>query len=410
MASAKRTSGGFYKRGDTWWIRTDPVDGQRRSTGCRDLEAARRWRIARERIAADPAHAGALVAELGAWIGKFLDVKERDSSTETVGYYEDKLGHFVRVWSAECKLVTIDADKVDAYVKNRREDGMVSDPTISKEVAALVQVLKLAKRSKAYGGDLETLRPPGLVSTSEARTRALSRDEVAAVRAKASEQCSAFVAVCVALGCRRSEAGRLQPADVDLERGRVFIQGTKTLEAARWVPILSPFRALLEEALPHLPLRTEALTSMNHELSKACVRAGVAHASPNDLRRTHATWLLEAGVDRDVIRRLLGHTTTRLVDQVYGRPSPEALALLAEERLSSYRNVTSSEETGVTDGDRTRDNRSHNPFGCSTFDGACEFVAGNTRLREARQRWRRLPVGTFSSHGYWAGRKGLVAA
>jgi integrase len=408
MAS-KRTSGGFYKRGNVWWVRTDPVDGERRSTGCRDLEAARRWCIARERIAADPSHAGALVAELGKWIGKFLDVKERDSSEETVSYYEDKLGHFVRVWKAECKLVTIDADKVDAYVKHRREDGMVSDPTISKEVAALVQVLKLAKRSKAYGGDLETLRPPGLQSSSEARTRALSRAEVAAVRSKASAQASAFIAVCVALGCRRSEAGRLQPSDIDLERGRAFIQGTKTAEAARWVPVLSMFRPLLEEALPHLPLQAEALTSMNHELAKACVRAGVPHASPNDLRRTHATWLLEAGVDRDVIRRLLGHTTTRLVDQVYGRPSPEALALLAEERLSSYRNVTSSEETGVTDGDRTRDNRSHNPFPCEAYGPKCGYVGDSTGLRKARRRWVRLVSGTNPSQGYWAGRKSRAA-
>lgn len=408
MAS-KRISGGLYKRGNFWWIRTDPVDGVRRSTGQSDLEAARRWQLARERIAADPNHAGSLVAELGKWIGKFLDVKERDSSEETVVYYEGKLGHFVRLWKAECKLVTIDADKVDHFVKVRR-DEQVSDATIGKEVAALIQVLKLAKRSKAYGGDLETLRPPGLQASSEARTRALTVEEVALVRSKASAQCSAFIAVCVALGCRRSEAGRLRPEDIDLTRGRVFIRGTKTDESERWVPVLSMFRAMLEEALPFLPLDVEALTSMNHELAKACVRAGVVHASPNDLRRTHATWLLEAGVDRDVIRRLLGHTTTRLVDQVYGRPSPEALAVLAEQRLSSYKSVTSNEDSGVTDGDRTRDNRSHNPFRCSDGEPKCGFVTGNYWLGAARVRraWPRLR--TIPSQGYWGGKRSRVAA
>ena len=37
---------------------------------------------------------------------------------------------------------------------------------------------------------------------------------------------------------------------------------------------------------------------------------------------------------RDVIRRLLGHTTSAMVDRVYGKPRPEAIGLLAEKALS----------------------------------------------------------------------------
>ena len=40
--------------------------------------------------------------------------------------------------------------------------------------------------------------------------------------------------------------------------------------------------------------------------------------SPNDLRRTFASWLKQAGVDSMVVAKLLGHTTSRMVELVYG--------------------------------------------------------------------------------------------
>ena len=43
--------------------------------------------------------------------------------------------------------------------------------------------------------------------------------------------------------------------------------------------------------------------------------------------------LAEAGVPPDVIRRLLGHTTTRLVEQVYARPRASVIGEQAEEKL-----------------------------------------------------------------------------
>lgn len=403
MASSERR--GFYRRNGVWWVRTDPITRRAKSTRCRDFEAARSWRAERERIASNPSNAAALAATLSDWVARFVAMKQRDSSEATVLFYRDKLGHYIRVWGEGCRLITIDANKVDAFVTLRREEG-VSEQTISKEVAALVQVLKLAKRARCYAEDLDTLRPPDLHGTSVARSRALTRDELAAMRSKASPRASALAAVCVALGCRRSEAGRLQPGDIDLETGRAFIRGTKTDEAERWVPVLSMFRPLLEEALPLLPLG-EDLAPLNWELRKACLAAGIPHASPNDLRRTHATWLVEAGVDGDVIRRLMGHTTRRLVDQVYGRPSPEALGALAEARL---KNVTGPEKTGVTDGDRTRDNRSHKPNRCSEPLENCNGNPGFVVLRTGGRRWLRLVADQSALQGIWLGRRGRAVA
>jgi hypothetical protein len=42
----------------------------------------------------------------------------------------------------------------------------------------------------------------------------------------------------------------------------------------------------------------------------------------NDLRRTFASWSVQAGVPAKVIANLMGHTSTRMVDLVYGRVGP----------------------------------------------------------------------------------------
>jgi integrase len=404
MASKKQ---GFYKRGNVWWLRTDPVTKKPVSTGCRSFDAAELWRGERERVAANPTLARSLSATFDEWAERYIEMKDRDSSAATVEYCTGKLGPALRLWGEGCKLAAIDAGKLDAYVASRREER-VTDHTISKEVAVIVQVLKLAKRGQAYGGDLETLRPPDLHADYVPRARSLSPDEVRRLRGAVSARCSALIAVCVALGCRRSEAVRLEPSDVDLAAGVVHIRGTKTEGSDRRVPILSLFRPLLEEALPLLPVGEGFAHSLSVVLPRACAKLGIPRVSPNDLRRTHATWLLEAGVDRDVIRRLLGHTTPRLVDQVYGRPAPRALGALAEERLAKTVQSTTA-PSGNTE-ERHCVSGSAVQSSCFATEPKCEKAAATERIATGRRRWRRVATGTIPLQGYWAGRKGRVAA
>ena len=45
--------------------------------------------------------------------------------------------------------------------------------------------------------------------------------------------------------------------------------------------------------------------------------------TPNDLRRTFASWLKQSGQDSLVVARLMGHTSTRMVELVYGYQQPK---------------------------------------------------------------------------------------
>ena len=46
---------------------------------------------------------------------------------------------------------------------------------------------------------------------------------------------------------------------------------------------------------------------------------GVPRVTPNDLRRTFATWLKQNDVDSAVVAAMMGHSSTAMVDRVYGK-------------------------------------------------------------------------------------------
>lgn len=61
-------------------------------------------------------------------------------------------------------------------------------------------------------------------------------------------------------------------------------------------------------------------------LSRACEVAGVDYCTAHDFRRTFASRLKQRGVDSMVVAKLLGHTTSRLVDTTYGHLDVSTLA------------------------------------------------------------------------------------
>jgi hypothetical protein len=78
--------------------------------------------------------------------------------------------------------------------------------------------------------------------------------------------------------------------------------------------------------------------------------------SLNDLRRSFATWHLEAGVSNVLVAKYLGHTTTEMVDRIYGRPSVESLKKLTEEHFAGKSAATrpAEPEHKPQDGDEAK--------------------------------------------------------
>lgn len=106
-------------------------------------------------------------------------------------------------------------------------------------------------------------------------------------------------------GLRREEALKLTVTKVDLGRGVIFIQKTKT-HLGRLVPLNTRAREIVEETLPEL------FTKMHYQVvtekfSQYLKQAGLVGFKLHSLRHTFATRLVALGVDIYTISRLLGH-------------------------------------------------------------------------------------------------------
>lgn len=311
MPGPRHSSDGLFTRGGVWWIRTDPVTGDRKSTGCRDRESARAVRKERERLAADPAYAAAKTATIGVYADRLLEAKAT-KRPGTLDMYRTKVGHVLRVLGESYVLAAVTATTYDAFIRTRRAEG-AADNTISKELLALDGIVLLAQRDGAWTGLPSALRPMGFSSGYQPRTRSLTRLEAGRLLAAVPPQWRNHVRVALATGARRSELIRVTH---DAANQTVRIAGTKTEGSARRVPlVLVTQRAYLDNVT--LPLGQWA--HMNRDLARAASKAELDPVTPNDLRRTFASWLIEAGVTREEVAAMLGHRGTAMVYRVYGR-------------------------------------------------------------------------------------------
>ena len=343
-------------------VRTSDGKTQKRSTGYTERGNAeaviRRW----NREEADPSVAAARNATLSDAIRNFLNQNERRSIAEdTRDFYEEKCGHFLRIFGEHAKLSDIDAKAIDAYVTKRLKEpgtrgGPVKQHTVHKELVALRGVLDEAKRRGDYALDVRLVMPPKFSTKYEPRKTFLSRAQVAAYLDAMTPEMAAVVCFIIATSARRSEVGNARREDIDVKTWRVHLRGTKTEKSERTVPIEPWARPFLVRALRDAPGTGEVLFPSHWEwpytsLRVAAARAvcpacdgtglvgssnnacpacegrgtGVPYASPTDLRRTCATWTLAEGADLFDVSKLLGHADTTMVTRVYGRVDADML-------------------------------------------------------------------------------------
>lgn len=310
-----------------------------RQTDKRAAEAvAREW----ERQSADPVYAAATQTTLeSALVALIVEGQELSRAgklaASTVRTYRTRAGHFVRILGHNARLASVDACAVDKYLSARRLDG-ASEHTLAKELAQLRKTLRLAKRRGTWHGDIDAVIPARFDPNYTPRIRVLSAEELSKLLGTLLPDRAARVAFMVATS---AEYGATERAlRVDVGRDSVKVRGSKTELRDRTVPVVAEFqKSLIAYALQHAEgtkgklFRPWARGSYIRDLHAACARAGIPECSPNDFRRTLATWLREAGVPAELVSPLLGHCDTQMVERVYGRIRPDALANLLRTAL-----------------------------------------------------------------------------
>jgi integrase len=151
---------------------------------------------------------------------------------------------------------------------------------------------------------------------------------------------AARIAYAFGTGGRDGEVERAIPHDdVDWTAGEVRIRGTKTHASKRTIPVTRLMRPYLLRALqgvaPGMGFRPWG--NCNRDLAAACKRIGIPRVSMNDLRRSFASWHLHAGVSTYVVSRMLGHTSSTMVERVYGQQTADTLRTLVDDQLAASR-------------------------------------------------------------------------
>ncbi len=280
-------------------------------------------------------------------------------SEGTLEFYTAKAAHLVRLLGANRKLASVDAAPVDEYIATRFAEG-ASKSTIGKELTALSQILKAAARRGEYDKDLRAVMPIGFSVDYQPKDTWLPRPDLEKLMGELPKRRRAAVAFMVATSAEWGAVERAERADIDLDAGEILVRGTKNQKRWRTVPILGMFEDLIELVLDGAPsegLLFNEWGSVRRDLALACERAEVQRVSPNDLRRSTAKWLRNAGVEPQLIASMMGHADSRMVERVYGRLSPNALGKL----IATATGRPNSDHPIVTDGNNDQSFRIENP-------------------------------------------------
>jgi integrase len=201
--------------------------------------------------------------------------------------------------------------------------------------------LKLARKDGTYDKDPAEVLPSFAVKY-EPRTRHLSFAEAEKLLAELPEHRRSVVRFILATACRWGEMERAELSDVRLSaksstlvKGQVDVRGTKTAGSKRTLPIVAHSEALLRSVVSDPAIASKgpmfaAWNNARRDLLSACKRAGIDPISANDLRRTCASWLRQAGVEPGVIGSFLGHTDPRMAYKVYGHMGDQLGAVISD--------------------------------------------------------------------------------
>jgi integrase len=298
-------------------------DRVRRST--KEIDKPRAHAVARdlERRYGDPTYQAAnatTIADAASSLKEHLENTGR--SLETRNFYDVKLRHISRLFGADTALAGITASAVDGYVRLRRADG-AARYTISKELTALRMLLKVARRRGEFDREVSQVLPVGFATGYRPRTRRVTRAEAWALIATLPASCARYAAFVCATTARDSAVARAIGAD-RTEAG-IRVRESKTLAAARVVPFTAVTAAFADFSFSGIAPNAAVapgVGSVRHAFDRACARLGFPHTTPNDLRRSVAHWLLAEDVPRDVVAAFMGHTSTKMLDSVYGKLDP----------------------------------------------------------------------------------------
>ena len=269
------------------------------------------------------------------WI---VDCHGAGLSPKTLRAYHDRVGRFLREMKPQT-LDDINPTMVAEFSAGLRGRGLSSESVFDHFKDLRIWLNWCVRQEMLERNPLNRMRPPKRehkikpVPSVEELQRLI---EAAAIDDSwVSKRNRALIATLIGTGMRICEAAQMLIGDV--ERGYSIIRGKGGL--GRMVPLSMDVRRELRRyirAIPRPVQRDEPLwlqqdakrplsaAGMTELVRRTSQRAGLSYR-PHALRRAYASMALAAGMDSEVLSRLMGHTTGRMLRQ-YAKLEVDALA------------------------------------------------------------------------------------
>ena len=334
-AKARR---GLYLRGNVWWVRYATLDGQiiRKSTGTTDHGDAVTF-LAKCRVEAadgkDPQRriGNYTFAELAEGYRKFC---ARQKAAEKKNRYIDQLvARFGNIPLRHISIKLLQEWQSDRLLKGANRKALVKGPdgarvavelpntakpnnpaTVNRLLATLKHMITMAVEWSMVEPDvLMRVRKVQKLKESKGKTRFLEPAECQALIEHCRGMLKPMVIIALHTGMRRGEIFKLTWDQVDLRRGMIFLEDTKSGHS-REVPLNDSAR----EAFSLVPCRMdggrvfsnpkgETYRTINKAFARACRLAGIRGCTFHTLRHTYASHLVMAGVSIKAVQEFLGH-------------------------------------------------------------------------------------------------------
>jgi integrase len=340
---------GLYLRKKTWWCWGYDINGKRWSESTKQRDRVAAGHAAREierRYALDSTFRARSKLTLEKALSHVLayqdDAGKAPATIRATTYHaEHLLGHL----GTSTPLSSITLADTTAYLRKRLAEG-ASRHTVAKELRTLTQAMRRCAKLGEFVPSLDPRHfvPDELGKAYTPRARWLTRSEYTALlsdldtpRHRRTEDRRDYLIAWCNLGVRKSELFDVEPEDYNDARRELRVRGTKNEEADRLVPVNDAAAEVLQRRCKkQVPFPEWG--KVTRDLAAACKRVGMAPVTPNDLRRTFASWLCQAGVPERVCAELMGHKSTVMVRAVYGHLDRVSMAS-AVARIGSFGGV-----------------------------------------------------------------------
>jgi integrase len=354
----------LWKRGTIWWS-IYYVDGIRHqeSTGTANKRLAREIEKKREEeVAARKFGILEILADekmtFGDLVARFL------AGAEIKPHHTDRLGNLLPYF-ADIPLLRLNKGMAADYRIKRHQEKTVSDATINRDLSVLRHILYWAvDQSILPSNPLTRLR---LARERRVRRPVMSVEDEIKLLSVAPIHLRRIIIAALDTGMRRGEILNQLWEHLDMRRRVLSVSRSKTPEGeAREIPLTGRLYGLLSEnhcnaglifTYKGQPISYTIKTSW----AGALKNAGLRHYRFHDLRHTHNTRLMEAGVMQEVRMALMGHQNRDKVHATYTHVELPvkrvAIAKLEEwvedqlQNLGGQNDCSQEERSNTNDGD-----------------------------------------------------------